>query len=273
VVYINKEKCIECGLCAKDCFPQNIEMVANKTVIKNPICMKCGHCIAVCPVNAVSIDEYNMKDVIDYKKDTFDIEPNQLLNFIKFRRSVRQFKKKPVEDEKILNIIEAGRFTATGSNSQNVSYTVVKEGIAQLRSLALKRLSHIARATLSEQQPNTVLGRNYMERWIQMYEADKSQPGNNDSLFFNAPVVIAIVADSPVNAALAASNMELMAVAQGLGSLFSGFFVRSAQQNLQIKEFLGLSESQEVMVCMVLGYPNVTYLRTVPRKQAKINWR
>ena len=78
------------------------------------------------PGKCVSIDEYDMKDVKDYSKDTFDIEPDQLLNFIKFRRSVRQFKKQPVEDEKILNIIEAGRFTATGSNSQNVSYTVVK---------------------------------------------------------------------------------------------------------------------------------------------------
>lgn len=272
MININKEKCIECGLCAKDCFPKNIEIVDNKTVVKNPTCMKCGHCIAVCPVNAISTDEYNMKDVKDYNKTTFDIEPDNILNFIKFRRSVRQFKKQPIEDEKILNIIEAGRFTATGSNSQNVSYVVVKEEIAQLRGMALKRLSHIARAMLSEQQPSVVM-RNYMERWIHMYESDKEQPGKNDSLFFNAPVVIAIVADSSVDAALAASNMELMAVAQGLGSFYSGFFVRAAQQNLQIKEFLGLSESQEVMVSMVLGYPNVTYLRTVPRKQAKINWR
>lgn len=272
MIKINKEKCIECGLCAKDCFPKNIELVDNKTVVKSPTCMKCGHCIAVCPVNAISIDEYNMDDVIDYNKDTFNIEPDNLMNFIKFRRSIRQFKKQLVEDEKILNIIEAGRFTATGSNSQNVSYVVIKEEIAQLRSMALKRLSHIAQAMISDQQSNAVM-RNYMKRWIQMYESDKEQAGKNDSLFFNAPIVIAIVADSPVDAALAASNMELMAFAQGLGSFYSGFFVRSAQQNSQIKEFLGLSESQEVMVCMVLGYPDVKYMRTVPRKQAKINWR
>ena len=132
--------------------------------------------------------------------------------------------------------------------------------------MALKRLSHIARATISEQQPNEVMGRNYMERWIQMYESDKEQAGNNDSLFFNAPVVIAIVADSAVDAALAASNMELMAFAQGWDHCYSGFFVRSAQQNLQIKEFLGLSESQEVMVCMVLGYPNVNIYENCTQK-------
>jgi len=235
-------------------------------------CIECGHCIAICPVNAILIDEYNMKDVIEYNKDTFNIEPDNLLNFIKFRRSVRQFKKQPVDDEKILKIIEAGRFTATAGNCQNVSYVVVNQEIAQLRTMALKRLSHIARATLSEQQPNTLM-RNYMGKWIQMYEADKEQAGKNDTLFFNATVILAIVADSPVDAALAASNMELMAFTQGLGLFYSGFFVRAAQQNSQIKEFMGIGESQEVMVCIVLGYPNVTYQRTVPRKQAKINWR
>jgi len=272
VIKINIEKCIGCGICDKDCFPNNIEIVNNKAVVKNPNCMKCGHCIAVCPTNAISIEDYDMSDVKEYDEDTFAIEPDRLLNFIKFRRSVRQFKKQSIEDIKILNIIEAGRFTATGSNSQNVSYIVVREDVSQLRSLALKRLSDLARVALSEQQPNAVM-RNYMERWINMYESDKEQSGKNDSLFFNAPAVLLIVADSPVDAALAASNMELMAFAQGLGSMYSGFFVRAAQQNSSIKEFLGLDQKQEIMVCMVLGYADVTYFRTVPRKQAKINWR
>lgn len=272
MVIINKEKCIECGLCAKDCFPKNIEIVENKTLVKNPVCMECGHCIAVCPVNAVSTNKYDMKDVKDFNKDTFYIDSDNLLNFIKFRRSVRQLKTQPVEDDKILKIIEAGRFTATASNSQNVSYVVVRNDISQLRRLALERLNQMAQANMRDQKTSALM-RGYMERWAQMYESDKEQPGKNDTLFFNAPVVLAIVADSPVNAALAASNMELMAFALGLGSFYSGFFVRAAQQNSQIKELLGLSESQEIMVCMVVGYPDVTYQRTVPRKQARINWR
>lgn len=272
MIKINQEKCIGCGLCAKDCFPNNIEIMDKKATVKNPLCMKCGHCIAVCPTNSISLDDYDMEDVKEFDKDTFTIGPDRLLNFIKYRRSVRQFKKRPIEDDKILNIIEAGRFTATGSNSQKVSYVVVKDGIAELRSLALKRLSDIARVSLSEQQPNAVM-RSYMERWIHMYESDREKAGKNDTLFFNAPVVLLVVADSSVDAALAASNMELMAFSQGLGAFYSGFFVRAAQHNSGIKEYLGMDESQEVMVCMVLGYPDVTYLRTVPRKQPQINWR
>lgn len=47
-------------------------------------------------------------------KEKFDISPVRLLNFIKFRRSVRHYKNKPVEKEKLERILEAGRYTATG---------------------------------------------------------------------------------------------------------------------------------------------------------------
>lgn len=65
---VNSEKCVGCGLCVKDCFPQDIEIVNGKAKINNIKCFKCGHCIAVCPKGAVSTDEYNMEDVKDIMK-------------------------------------------------------------------------------------------------------------------------------------------------------------------------------------------------------------
>ena len=118
---VDIEKCIGCGLCIKDCFVKDIELIDNKANIKNERCMKCGHCVAICPKGAVSTDTYNMDDVKEYSEIDFDIKPDTLLNFIKFRRSTRNFKEKDVEDEKILKIIEAGRFTQTSTNSQDVS--------------------------------------------------------------------------------------------------------------------------------------------------------
>lgn len=68
---------------------------------------------------------------------------NYILNFIKFRKTIRNFKDKDIENDKLLKIIEAGRFTQTGSNSQNVSYVVVKDKIAELRDLVLETLKNI----------------------------------------------------------------------------------------------------------------------------------
>lgn len=270
---INSEKCVGCGICVKDCFPKCIEIVDGKAKINNTTCMKCGHCIAVCPKGAVSTDEYNMKDVKDYNETEFKIEPETLLNFIKFRRTTRQFKNKDVEKEKLLKIIEAGRFTQTGTNAQNVSYIVVKDNIQQLKEMALESLKNRGEELLENLNPQTVPFKRYAQMWIRMYNEYKENPKMNDKLFFNAPALILVVSDSQVNASLASSNMELMTNAQGLGTFFSGFFAMAAQGNEKIRELLGLEENKEIVTCMVIGYPNVKYVRTVPRKDASISWK
>jgi nitroreductase/Pyruvate/2-oxoacid:ferredoxin oxidoreductase delta subunit len=270
---VDSENCIGCELCIKDCFRRDIELIDGKARINNVTCFNCGHCIAVCPKAAISTDEYNMNDVIDYSKDSFSIDAGNLLNFIKFRRTVRQFKNKEVETEKLLKIIEAGRFTETASNSQNVSYIVVREGLQELKGMAIESLKNIGEDMLSNLDPNAVQLKRYAEMWINMYEDFKENPKDKDRLFFNAPAVILIVSDSTVNAALASSNMELMTNALGLGTLFSGFFVRAAQNSKKIVDFLGLKEGKQIVTCMVIGYPDVKYMRTVPRKAADICWK
>lgn len=268
MIQINQEKCIACGQCSNDCIAANIEMVSNKAIVKRDTCLLCGHCIAVCPQGAVTMDDYPMSEVKEYTKD-FIIEPEQLLNFIKFRRSVRHFKEEPVEDEKLLKIIEAGRYTATGSNRQDVRYLVVRKKLPELRRLALEKISETS-SQQAKQNPALV---SFARRWANNLEADKETPGKNDGLFYNGSAVLVLVSDSPVDAALAASNMELMAVAQGLGVFYCGFFVRAAIGDESIKGLLGIQEAQEVRVCLVIGKPDITYLRTVPRKPANITWR
>lgn len=270
---VDKDKCIGCGLCVKDCFARDIEIVDGKAKINNVTCFKCGHCIAICPKNAVTTDEYNMEDVKNYNKEDFTVEAENLLNFIKFRRTIRHFKNKEVEVGKLSKIIEAGRFTQTGSNSQNVSYIVVRDGIEELKSMALESLKELGQNIISNLNPQTIGFKRYAEMWISMYEDYKANENPKDNLFFNAPTIILVASDSQVNAALASSNMELMTNAVGLGTFFSGFFVRAAQGNKRIMDYLGLKEGQQIVTCMVIGYPDVKYLRTVPRKNPEICWK
>ncbi|MEN8905184.1 MAG: nitroreductase family protein [Clostridiales bacterium] len=273
MININTDKCIGCGQCVKDCFPRDIEVIDGKAVIKNVNCIKCGHCIAVCPKHAVSTDEYNMDEVKEYDKETFQIHDEHLLNFIKFRRTTRQFKNKDVENELLEKIIEAGRYTQTGRNLQDVSYIIVKEGIEELKALVLKSLKGIGENILANPNPQTIMYKPYAELWLKMYKEFKEKSIENDRLFFHAPVVLIVTAQSDVSGALASSNMELMTNALGLGTFFSGFTVRAAMDNLKISEFLGLAKDKKVVTCMVIGYPNVKYFRSVPRKIAEISWK
>ena len=152
---VDREKCIACKQCIKDCPVRVISLEEGKAYINNEGCIKCGHCIAICPVEAVSTDDYDMSEVKPYDKETFAIESENLLNFIKFRRSVRRFKDMPVEKEKLKQIIEAGRFTQTSTNSQDVSYTVVTDKLPLLKELTYESLKQKGEYNLANLTPET----------------------------------------------------------------------------------------------------------------------
>lgn len=270
---VDIKKCIGCGQCVKECFPSDIEIIDGKARINNVRCFKCGHCIAVCPADAITTDEYNMDDVVEYDREKFTVNADNLLNFIKFRRTIRQFKNKEVEEDKLCKIIEAGRFTQTASNSQSVSFIVVKDKLEELKELTFDILKDIGVHMLENPTPETMKVKRYAKMWRDMGEEYKESSKENDKLFFNAPVVVVVTANSAVDGALASSNMELMTNALGLGTFFSGFFVRAAKWNNDINDLLQVKEGKEIVTCMIIGYPDVKYKRTVPRKKADISWK
>lgn len=71
-VKINKNKCIDCKLCEKEC-PMNIKLLSYKEKnqrILSSECIICSNCINVCPKNAIDISfkiDYSIKNEIDYK--------------------------------------------------------------------------------------------------------------------------------------------------------------------------------------------------------------
>ena len=272
---VDRDKCIGCTLCKQDCIVSDIEMIDKKAHIRNLTCIKCGHCIAICPVKAVSCDdeeEYSMEEVIPYEKEDFTIDADKLMNFMKFRRSVRLFKKDEIEEEKIEKIIDAGRFTQTSTNSQDVSYTIVIDKLDKLKDLAFESLNKKGEYILNHLTPETEYLKRYATLWTYFYKLYKEDPIKNDKLFFNAPAVIIVASNNELNGALAASKMDLMVDALGLGTFYSGFLQIATNDNNEILDFLHISDNKKIVACMVVGYPNVKYKRTVPRKAADIKW-
>ena len=262
MVHIDTEKCIGCGLCAGDCLGKAISLGSGKAeIIKG--CFMCGHCVAICPVEAVRFagDKYGENDVEPIGAG-FGIDADTMLHAIKSRRSVRQFKKRAVDKALLEKILEAGRFSPTASNAQNVSYIVFTEDTEKLRELAMAEM----RKCRDDDEAFARLFPPPMSR-------DRIDFDNDDFLFKGAPVVVLTVSPSVVNGTIAAANMELQSVAQGLGMLYVGFFVRMAANSKTIREFLGLEENEQVVNCLCFGWPDVEYQRTVPRKKLNAKWR
>ncbi len=90
--------------------------------------------------------------------------------------------------------------------------------------------------------------------------------------FYDAPTVIVIMAKNKTNGLLAAQNMKLVAEANGLGVVFSGYFTMVANMSCKIKKTIQVSKGKKVAMTLVLGYPNVKYLRSTPHKDLDVRY-
>ena len=261
MVSIDQEKCIGCGKCVKDCFFQVISMEEGKTKVSAE-CFDCGHCVAICPANAVTMGGYPMEEVKEYD-DTCKMDAENLLHFMQFRRSVRQFKKGPVPMEYMENILEAARYTPTAANRQDVSCILIRENLEEFRRIVWEGLGE----RLKKGTPDP-----YAYRMQMFYDAYQKNHAD-DRLFCGADICMVVLSEWPVNGTLAMTSMELMAQAQGVGVLYSGFLQRIILDTPKAMEFLGLDGTKTLGTVMLFGMPAVTYCRTAPRKKMHITWK
>ncbi len=263
MVTIHQETCTGCALCVKDCVFGNLEMRNGKAAVKGD-CIRCGHCVAICPVYAAGIPEYDMADIEVYQREAFTVKPDHFLRAIKFRRSIRFFKPRQVEKDKLRRIIQAGRYTATAVNLQDVRFMVVQDSLPRFKEMIWQGWEKAVRKLSDENNPNA----DRFNGYLTAYRQDPQQ----DRLFFNAPVAVILAADVPLDAGLAAANLENMAVAEGLGVLYDGYVIRALAESPEAKEWIQLGDKQPI-ACLLLGYPDVTYKRTAPRRKADLVWK
>lgn len=253
-----QNNCTGCGLCAADCV-SGVLALQNGKAIAAKECIHCGHCVAVCPVGAPIIPGYDMADVHPVDQTKF-IRPEALLHTIQARRSIRRYQQRPVEPEKLHVLFQAGRYTATAVNCQGCRFILVQERLEEFKKLIWDGIG--ALLSSSETIPEAIAP------YAQMYDQKQRDP-KADFLFRNAPAVLFVAAQRPWDAGMAAQNMELAAVSQGLGMLYNGFLLRAAALVPGAVQWLDANE-KPLAACMLLGYPDVRYRRTAPRRGADI---
>jgi len=243
-ITINAARCVGCGECAADCVANNIELIDGKARLIKESCIGCGHCYAICPVSAVSMAGAENSDGI---KQLSDYDSDEFLLALKSRRSVRRFTNKPVSGEDILKIIEAGKYSPTACNAQDVSFVVLDRLIGDCEAAGVRAFRK-------------------MQRFAAAPAIVSNARIDDDFFFKGAPLAILTLSKNSTDAALASSYMELMAESLGLGVFYSGFFVAAAKYVPAVKRLLDLPDGQEVVTCLVIGHSDVKYRRTAPRK-------
>lgn len=259
MVSIDQEKCIGCSMCIQDCVGSALKLEEGKAVVKRK-CILCGHCAAICPMEAVTITEYAEDQMIPYAKDRFALDPEVFLNAVKFRRSTRNYKNRPIEQEKLMKLLDVAAHTATAKNERNMKFVIVQDRLEEVKQMVFDGIREELELHKGEKTP-------MMAMLYSFYRGRTKEP-KEEFLFRNAPAVLYIMGDRLDDAGLAAQNIEMMAQALGLGVLYNGYLKAATMLSGKMREFLD-KEGRPVAICMLIGEPAVVYRRTAPRKEAE----
>ena len=123
---IDAEECIACGQCKSVCIRDNIEIdeVAYET---GSNCFECGHCMAICPTKAITLKIFKGREnrIAEYNPNEIPVDYNDLLDFLKQRRSIRWFKKKKIDKDTFNKLIEGAYYSPSAQNQQDVEFVVL----------------------------------------------------------------------------------------------------------------------------------------------------
>lgn len=272
MLIVDANKCNKDGICAAEC-PAAIIRLTGQDGFPEMVqggeqnCLVCGHCVAVCPNGALSHKLVPIEKCPAIEKELI-INQEQAMQFLRSRRSIRVFKGKPVEREKIQRLIEMARYAPTAGNAQLVEWLVLtdRDKIRKLSALTVDWM----RAVLEKAPKGSVPP--YFPLIVMAWDA------GYDAVLRNAPSVIVAYApkmatNGMVDVTLALSYFELAALPMGLGTCWAGLLEGALGASAAVREALGLPEGHPYHYPMMMGYPKMKYYRLPERKPPKITWK
>jgi nitroreductase/NAD-dependent dihydropyrimidine dehydrogenase PreA subunit len=269
---IDEAKCGRDGICVAECPLKIIEM---KDAKSTPIpavdaaarCIGCGHCVAVCPHGALTHAMLAAADFPPVRKE-LALSTEQAEQFLRSRRSIRAYRDKPVEREKLQRLIELARYAPTGVNGQMVEWIVLhsRAEVERISGMVID----LFRGMIASDHPMAIKYR--LKDIVRGWEngVDFISRGAPGLVFVHAPKAFGLAA---VDCANALSYFDLAAPTLGLGACWGGFIMAAAAQYPPIRKTLSLPEENAVFGAMMAGYPKYAYHRLVPRNAPKIEWR
>ena len=183
-------------------------------------------------------------------------QPEEFLELVRGRRSIRKFRPDPLPRQVLRQIIEAASWAPSASNRQDWEFRVVTSSPLKEKMKTIVR-SHWE-LILNKSSSDVI--REELQKYVIMFD-----------WFSHAPALIVISAKKPesflchilgdtvgdvagteISAAMAAQNLMLAAYVSGIGSCcVTGPLV--AQEEL--KELLEIGKGRKIICLIALGYP------------------
>lgn len=258
MVTIDRERCTGCATCVSDCIKGNVVVEEGAARILDD-CFNCGHCVAICPAGACSIDEYPAQ-CVEYDPARFSVATENMLNTVKFRRSIRDYHDRPLSMEDLHVLMDAASHMPTAKNTQSCRFVFIQDSLEFFKEMIWGDLKGKYDSGAQTPLPKESLG-----GFISLREEE-----GVDYLFRNAPAVLLVEANDPVDAGLAAAAVELVGTTMGIGVLYNGYLRRAIDDCQPARAYLDSSEEKPLRVCMLVGYQKPKYRRTAPRRNPSV---
>lgn len=256
------------------------------------LCMKCGHCVALCPQLAIEVES------LDSEKftlvESLIINDDQLVTLLKQRCSIRNYKDKPVPRPIINRIIEAAHSAPMGTARHATGIIVIdnpktlaafSELIYELYEWLEKGLAH-------------PIGRKIVQRKVRRYAGEKGlrmlhdfvmpgmhwyirwyREGRSNEIIRDCPALMLF--HNPISEPMAAGNCIisafhaiLMAHVLGIGACFNDIIPPACNHPSapEIRKLLKLPDDREVYTSITMGYPKYKFRRIALRKLAEARY-
>jgi ferredoxin len=291
-IAIDTEKCNGCGLCVEVCKDFSIVMKDGKTIESGQAifgCIGCGHCMAICPTGAIKIEgRFTSPNDLFPLADKSELASYEaLLKLFQRRRSIREFKDKPVELGLIDKIIAAASFAPMGIPPSDVNILVMngKEKAFQFSKdyceylVTLKwMVSPIGLFFMKifYGKQNGEMFRDFIKPLIDVYDGYMKKGEN--IVTYDAPLALYFYGSpytDPADPLIAATYAMTAAESLGLGTCMIGGvhpFIQSGGAAKKFREKWGIRFKSREGLILLVGYPRVKYHQGIKRTFANVDW-
>ena len=166
------------------------------------------------------------------------------------RRSTRRFLDKPIDDETLKEIIEAGRYAPSGGNSQSNRFFVIRD-----RKI-LDQLVEMVKDSFSKMEV-------YEGMYKSMATSITLSKSGNYVFHYNPPCLIVLAnkkdyGNNLADVACALENMMVYANAKELGSCWINQlrWLNEDEKLLKLFYSFGMKEDERIYGALALGYPD-----------------
>jgi nitroreductase/NAD-dependent dihydropyrimidine dehydrogenase PreA subunit len=277
MIIVEQDKCVGCGLCERICHEQCIHLVnlnSHKEIeIDQSLCSTCTQCIAICPRQALS---WNGIIPMVFEKERIPTAL-QLEELLKQRRTVRDYKKTPIERTLIEQIIHIGIYAPTNNfdlravvvddptmlhafDAIIMGYVSLIYNLFYRSSIVFNFLRAITPLVNAKQKVK-------LERGLKRGSAFESLPAATIFIVGDARVL-----ESETSTQYALYNMILYAQLKGIGSRISAAGVLSLDRNRAVRKYLKLKRHEHILGNLDLGYPSVRFRNKVEGKRMPVVW-